>query len=288
VTHELHAVVPAGSSTNPEAFANAVVRSGSWAATPGDALRYAAPDTGVTATLVSADPPDSLGPGYVHLGVALEISYVRPTFLARESIGAFAAIVRGMDALIFDPQASDRPEEPDDDALVVSWRDGNRRAVRVAREMNPALPWTELSVADAWWQYQRALPHLRRAFMATHYVPVLRFVRRADDARVLRTMSWPDLVPVILPECELIILMRSDPVHRFVIDGVASAPDVEDRLSGIVESIDIDHPESRRLSVVPGSGADVVNERLSSIALEPFEAFVSVDADGFVDEPPAS
>jgi len=116
-------------------------------------------------------------------------------------------------------------------------------------------------------------------------VPSVGLIRRTGSDRVERSMSWPDYVPTLLPHCDLIIMLRSDPVAGFVISGVASAPIVHERLDGIIGRVELDVPDPMELILLRHDQAPGVADLLASVPTESFEGFEAVAADAFVDVP---
>ena len=284
MTHEIHVVAGTGDAVDEGRLIASLLAAGWQAPARSAGLAYANPDTGVTAWIESLTP--DLPAGYRALDLGLVLNDVRASWFGLETIPGFAAAVGSSGALVFDPQA-DRPtpEPPDTVRLISSWTRGNEAAVAVARASGEAPPWLDPDRSIAWWRYQRALPRLRRGFAADRYVPSLRLIRRTGSDRVERAMSWPDAVPTLLPPCDLIILLRSDPVAGFVITGVASAQIVHERLDGVTERVELDVPDPMELILVGPDRSPGVADRLASVPTESFEGFEAVAPDAFVDVP---
>jgi hypothetical protein len=100
-------------------------------------------------------------------------------------------------------------------------------------------------------------------------------------------MSWPDQEPALFPESDLIILLRTDPIARFVISGVASHEVVVERLGALLHRVYVELADTPHVRVLDARGSTEVADRIASIDLEPFEGFESVAPDGFVDLAPA-
>jgi hypothetical protein len=284
MTHEIHVVAGTGDAVDEGRLIASLLAAG-WQA-PADAagLAYANPDTGVTASIEALTT--SLPAGYRGLDLGLVLNDVRASWFGLETIPAFSAAVGSSGALVFDPQADKpRPEPPDTDELIGSWIRGNGAAVAAARASGEAPPWLDPDRSIGWWRYQRALPRLRRGFAADLYVPSVRLVRRSGSDRVERAMSWPDHVPTLLPPCDLIIMLRSDPVAGFVITGVASAPAVHEQLDGITGRVELDVPDPMELMVLGHDGTPDVADRLGSLPTESFDGFDAVAPDAVVDVP---
>jgi hypothetical protein len=285
MAHEIHVVAGAGVVLDPAELAANLAGAG-WQAVPdGTAWAYANPDTGARAT-IEPRAPEARRAADRGPDLGLVLNYVRPSWFALEVIPGFCRALAAARGLVVDPQAGDpRPVSPNSEALIASWRHGNDAAVGSIRGGGTDLPWLEPSDSMTWWRQQLALPRLRVAFADEYYVPSVRLVRRSGDNRVLRAMSWPNDIPTLLPECDLIIRLRSDPLVRFIIDGVVSASVIRERLDDLTDRIGSgieDLPEMRRLR--PGLET-LVAERLKSVALEPFEGFETVAPEGFVDVP---
>ena len=236
MTHEIHVVARVDDHIDEGRLLAGLI-AGRWQAPPDTAgLGYANPDTGVRASIEPLTT-DGLPAGYVGLGMALVLNYVRPAWFAIEAIQSFSGPVTAAGGLAFDPQMASTPGPPDPDALVASWVAGNDAAVRSARATGAVLPWLDPARSSAWWRHQRALPQLRLAFAATHYVPSMRLIRRAGSDRVERAMSWPDAVPALLPETDRIVLLRSAADTQLTIVGVAPAEAVRTSLEGLTERL---------------------------------------------------
>lgn len=281
MSHMIHLVAPIDQVVDEDRFIRSLLAHGHWQPSE-TGLRYANPDTHVAAALEPLDPP-TLSDGYVATGTALVMNYVRPSFWIREVLPPFVDAVTNAYLLVLDPQSSERPSPPDVDRLRHSWEVSNEFAVRAAQDAGARLPWISPNKADAWWRYQRALPQLRLGFAADHYVPSLRLVRRNDGDEVERAMSWPDFVPALLPDCEVVIVLRSDPVRRFEIRGVASAEEVRDRLTPLLEQAGVELPGSRPLTLLPPGRSDDAGRLLATISLASFADLADVRPDALVD-----
>ena len=259
-----------------------------WQAPAGaSGLSYANPDTGVSASIEALTL--ELPPRYRSLGLGLVLNYVRASWFGIETIPGFAAALTSSGALVLDPQA-DRatPQQPDSERLIGSWARGNEIAVAAARANDATLPWLAPDASIAWWRHQRALPKLRLAFAAELYVPSIRLIRRTGTDRVERAMSWPDYVPTLLPECDLIVLLRSNPIGTFTIAGAASAAIVRERLEGVTERAVLNVPEPLELTLLRADKAAFAEERLASVSLTAFEGFELVAPATLVDVPPSA
>jgi hypothetical protein len=282
MTHDIHVVAGVGDAVDEARLIAGLLAAG-WQAPAGAAgLAYANADTGVTASIEALTP--ALPAGYRGLDLGLVLNYVRASWFGIETIPGFSAAVGSSGALVLDPQA-DRPtpQPPDSDRLISSWSRGNEAAVAAARASGQTPLWLDPDRSIGWWRYQRALPRLRRGFATDLYVPSVRLIRRPGSERVERAMSWPDDVPTLLPPCDLIIMLRSDPVAGFVITGVASAPVVHERLDGITERVELDVPDPMELLLLGHDGTPGVPDRLPSLPTESFEGFEVVAPDALVD-----
>jgi hypothetical protein len=284
MTHEIHVVAGVDDAVDEERLIAGLLAAG-WQAPPAAAgLAYANPDTGVAAWIEAQSP--ALPAGYRGLDVSLVLNYVRASWFGTETIPGFAAAVGSSGALVLDPQAdSPTPRPPDSDRLINSWTRRNEAAVAAARAIGQTPPWLDTDRSIGWWRYQRALPRLRRSFATDLYVPSVRLIRRTGSDRVERAMSWPDNVPTLLPQCDLIIMLRSDTVAGFVITGVAAAPIVHERLDGITERVELNVPDPMELILMRHDEAASVADRLASVPTEAFEGFEAVTPDAFVDVP---
>lgn len=287
MTHDIHVVAGVDDVVDEHRLIAGLIAAGWQAPAGASGLSYANPDTGVTASLEALTP--ALPARYRALDLGLVLNYVRASWFAVETIPGFAAAVASAGALVLDPQA-DRPtvQPPDSDRLISSWTRGNEAAVATARVTGATLPWLAAEASVAWWRYQRALPTLKRGFAAELYVPSIRLVRRTATDRVERAMSWPDYVPTLMPECDLIILLRSNPVGSFTITGTASASIVRERLDGITERAQLDVPEPLELILLRSDRAASAEERLAPVSLGAFEGFEPVAPAAFVDLPPSA
>lgn len=98
-------------------------------------------------------------------------------------------------------------------------------------------------------------------------------------------MSWPDAIPLLLPACDLVILVRSKPAGGFDILGVADGPDVAARLADLVRPIP-DPPDGADVRVLRPEQTAEAAARLATLALEPVGRFEGLAPGEIVDVPP--
>lgn len=286
MTYEVEVVARVASETALGGFLARLQADGWEPATDGSRLQYRNPDTGVSASIDDAAPASVPG-GLYATGAVFRLSYGRPRWFALETIPTFARAAERSGLLVIDRQARDDRHAvgPAADHLIESWSRGNRAAIDAARAAGQP-PWTMLpSASMAWWWHQRALPILRETFASDHYVPSLHVLAVPGHRSVRRAMSWPDVVPALIPECDAFLLLRSSQPAGFELVGMAEYDVVLSRLDDLlirasVEVSDGTYP----ISVLPPDRAAVAAERLSSIALNPVtDAFQTLSTDEFVD-----
>lgn len=284
MTYEVELVARAASEMALDVFLASMQADGWEPATDGSRLQYRNPDTGVSASIDEATPASRLG--LYATGVVFRLNYGRPTWFALETIPVFARATARAGSLVMDPQTKDeKPVEPDADALIESWSRGNQAAIAAAAVAGQRPRTMSASASMAWWRHQRALPILRETFASDHYVPSIHLLATSDDRSVRRAMSWPDVVPALIPECDMFLMLRSSGSAGFGLVGVAEYEVVRSRIDDLLTlaSIELSYG-TYTISVLPPDRAAVAADRLSSIALNPvIDGLQALSTDDFVD-----
>ncbi len=258
----------------------ALVADRHWTSTS-NGLAYENPDTGVYATL---DDPDD-DPSRDREGIVASINYARPSFFALEIVPQLVAAAQAADILVVDPQddmigGSGAPKPAKADDLIASWEAGNRATTAVMFGAGGDAGTMSRGHAIAWWRYMLEKGSLTDRYGQTHYVPGLRLVRRAGSREVLRLLTWTDWIPLILPDADVVAVLRSKG-GTFEIGGLLSFATVSETIEGLLRRVVVS--DELEIRILDPSEAVLVPEMLGKATLEPFSGFEAIAADGFVD-----
>jgi hypothetical protein len=243
-------------------------------------LLYENPDTGVYANVEGIDdePPSDDG-------IVAVINYARPTFFALEVVPQLVAAARAADVLVVDPQddmvgGTGVPKPAVADELIASWEAGNRATSAVMLRADGTAATMPRDRATAWWRYMREKRGLTDRYGTTHYVPGIRLVRRSGSREVFRLLTWTDWIPLILPETEVVAVLRSKG-GTFEIRGLLPFATVSEALDGLLRPVSVSGDLDVR--ILDPSQAVLVPDLIGAATLEPFGGLDAVTADGFVD-----
>lgn len=167
---------------------------------------YQNPDTRVHCRFVSYEAHD------LHeVGLEFEMIQPTPTFFALEALPLAVSVARELrvQVQVIEPGPPTRPFVPTVESLLVLWQEGNREAVRqLVEEGHPPSFCASESLEDS-WEYMTLYPEMRRRYGKNGMqVPPIRLLLRKSDGRVLRVVSWKGLGPVIMPETDLVELVK--------------------------------------------------------------------------------
>jgi hypothetical protein len=243
-------------------------------------LAYENPDTGVYANVEGLDDPPHGDDGIVAV-----INYTRPPFFGLEVVPQLVAAAQAAEILVVDAQddligGTGAPKPPVVDELVASWEAGNRAASAVRLRADPTAGVMPRDHAIAWWRYMRQKGGLTDRYGQTHYVPGLRLVRHSGSRDVLRLLSWTDWIPLILPEADLVAVIRSNG-GTFEIRGLLPFGTIANTLEGLVGRVAAS--DDLEVRVLDPSEAVLVPELLDGATLEPFAGLEAVAVDAIVD-----
>ena len=244
-------------------------------------LAYENPDTGVYATL--DDPADD--PSSDREGIVVSINYARPSFFALEIVPQLVLAAQAADILVVDPQddmigGSGAPKPAKADDLTASWEAGNRATSAMMFGAGGDAGTMPRGHAIAWWRYMLQKGSLTDRYGQTHYVPGIRLVRRAGSREVLRLLTWTDWIPLILPDADVVAVLRSKG-GTFEIGGLLSFATVSETIEGLLRRVVVS--DELEIRILDPSEAVLVPEMLGKATLEPFSGFEATAADGFVD-----
>jgi hypothetical protein len=201
-------------------------------------------DTSVQAGFEVEDPAGLAGPlpaGPKAVGLAFRLSWLRPSFFAREAMPVLIELAEQFGLTVAADDVDGRRLEPvpvSTQALVEMWKAGNAEAVRRAQSRPPYM---RPERSDRWWLYQSNKAELHRRLGEDVFVPTLVAVapgRRIDDLRL--HITWTDAVPLVLPECDLITLVEGKRPAEFKIRGTVPYGEVRKALDPFLESIAIE------------------------------------------------
>ena len=277
MSHEL--ILLARTARQRAAIVEALVADHRWRRTE-SGLQYENPDTGVYANLEGLDdePPGDDG-------IVAVINYARPSFFALEIVPQLVAAAQAAEVLVVDAQddmigGTGAPKPAVADELIASWEAGNRAASAVRLRTDGTAAVMPRDRGIAWWRYMRQKSGLTDRYGQTHYVPGLRLVRRSGSRDVLRLLTWTDWIPLILPEADVVAVLRSQG-GTFEIRGLLPYATVADTLDGLLRRVAAS--DDLEVRVLDPSEAVLVPDLLGGATLEPFSGFDAVAVDAIVD-----
>jgi hypothetical protein len=135
-------------------------------------------------------------------GLDLNINYCRPAFFALETAEVMRAIVAEFLLLVIDPNDGTTTEY-NPDALIESWREGNRFACAAMRSLGNNLPWMEEAKATALWHYLSDRGQIAEAY-DEYFVPKVLVIRL--DNQILRAAHLTRPTYYVVPPIEVFLL----------------------------------------------------------------------------------
>lgn len=181
----------------------------------GPALRfvYQQPDTKVSFRLdFRSSPASSKAPaqpaGFTDSGLSAVIPLGRASFFAREAMPVIERVCRRLRLLVLNTEEDGPPKKARVETLVQDWNKANEFAVK-ARSLVGLPAVISPESADYWWRYQYQQEDLQQRLGPGIFVPTLAYVRRISDGRLFSMISWPDAIPIVLPECDLAFLGKN-------------------------------------------------------------------------------
>ena len=177
----------------------------------GNDAHYQNEDTGVYFSFAFRDAvagdPDDASDAYP---VAFNINYFRPSFFILEAAPEVAALVAHFDMAVQDPQVGGMGDgEFDVGLLEAGWAAGNAFACTSilqqphADEAVMALPTAKLLKA---WQWNLHRSALQTQLGEATFVPAILFF--TDAGRPITAATWPDGIPIALPEVDCLLVVR--------------------------------------------------------------------------------
>ena len=253
---------------------------------------YESAATGVSFIFDVGDPfsdgeDDEITPS-LPLVLALSLNFNRPTFFALECFGFVERICDelGLVALL-------EPDEPprafDRSRFLAAWEEGNRFAVTILSEQYEPPPYMERAKADEWWRYAQRKPELDARFERENYdvfVPSLMLMHDSETNTVLRTVAWPDGIPIVVPPVDVFVVQRKGRGRVLrrrehgLVDAATALSAIDAYLRPLEEEIRILPPEE--------AASDAVRDAFAALPLGPLDRgrHAAVAPDGFVDVRP--
>lgn len=146
---------------------------------------------------------------------AFNLNYFRPPFFALEAFDEVAAFVAACDLVVDDPQLSGMGRgELDRDGFLAGWNAGNRFAhgAIVAQHEVKSFHGRPEATLLAIWEWNRARRALQERIGSGVFVPRIAFF---EIGGALRSGAvWPDALPVLLPEVEVVVVGRQELAPR--------------------------------------------------------------------------
>lgn len=254
---------------------------------------YRNPDTGVHFDFdfepAAGDDGDWVSPdGCFRTGIALSLTYGRPTYFAYESMPLVEDLAQGFDLLVMDAQAeSARPGPCNVEELIRSWRDNNRRAVRTmaTQGLIDSFHYLPEEKADLFWAYRSQRAGYAKRLGEEVFVPEIFLFAPEGRRECVTTVSWNGCFPMIFPRVDYFVLVRSNRALFGLGKAVerieyAPAPWVLEQIAGALAPFD----GTDDLSILTPDQARRHARTFRRIAGEPFaDAFSSVALDAFID-----
>lgn len=167
---------------------------------------YQNPDTGVHCRFVSYEPHET-----GDIGLDFEMLQPTPRFFALEALPLAVSVARELRAhvQVLEPRPPTRPFVPTVESLLVAWQDGNRQSIEELTEDGHPPAFCSPEALEDSWEYMTLYPEMRRRYAKNGMqVPPIRLLLRKSDSRVLRVATWKGLGPIVLPETDLVELVR--------------------------------------------------------------------------------
>lgn len=167
---------------------------------------YQNPDTQVHCRFITYESNDAHD-----IGLEFEMIQPTPTFFALEALPLAVGVARELRVQVqaIEPGPPTRPFQPTMESLLVLWQEGNRQSVRELKEDGHPPAYCSSEALEDSWEYMTLHPEMRRRYGKNGtQVPPIRLLLRKSDGRVLRVVGWKGLGPVIMPETDLIELVK--------------------------------------------------------------------------------
>jgi hypothetical protein len=254
---------------------------------------YGNPDTGVHFAF-SFELPDQdtgavvLPDGWFPSGLALSLTYGRPTYFAYECMPLVEDLAQGFDLLVLDSQAEDaRPGPCDVHELIRNWRESNQRAVRTmaTRGLIDSFYYLPEEKADLFWAYRSQRANLASRLGEDVFVPEIFLFAPEGRRECVTTVTWNGYFPTLFPRVDYLVLVRrTRPWFGLgkVTETVeyAPAPQVLEQIADALAPFE----GTDDLAILTPDQARRHAETFRRIAGEPFSgAFSSIALDAFVD-----
>jgi hypothetical protein len=172
---------------------------------------YQNDDTGVyfVFELNSEESEDEADPQYP---VSLNINYFRPSYFALEAEPVVTAFVRHFDLLVSDPQTHGMGDgDYDADRFLAGWNQGNafgHSAILRDPANRPDVVSLPNAVLLRSWKWNLARESLQQTLGETKFVPKVMFL--VIDGQPATAATWPDGIPIAVPEVDYLIVPRKE------------------------------------------------------------------------------
>ena len=189
----------------------------------GDEAHYVDEDTGVYCTFrrespraVAVDPDETADEDPFEPVASFELNYFRPPFFGLEAADEVAAFVAAFDLVVDDPQVGGMGRgELDREGFLAGWNLGNRMAhALIPREHGAGARFAAYPEAGllAAWRWNRDRRRRQEAVGNGVFVPRISWVDVDGEPRT--GAVWPDALPTVLPEVDLVIVGRQELAPR--------------------------------------------------------------------------
>lgn len=215
-------------------------------------------------------------------GVSVILNYVRPSFFALEVMPIVEALADELGLLVDDAQAGQTAVRARAFQLVASWNDGNRAAIEALMKQGHEIFTLDPRRSTAWWNYMREKPTLERTWSKQVYVPGVFLVVPEGTTQVLRLLSWAEGVPLILPECDLVVIVKSSRSGQMTPAGVIDYTELATRLTPYLQPLDGPAAEARLLPPARAAAGRAVWTELQPRAVR-LDKLQRLRSDQFVD-----
>lgn len=147
---------------------------------------------------------------------SFNINYNRPRFFAFEAAPEVAAFVNNFNLLVDDPQIDGMGRDGfSTEKFAAGWNRGNRWATPAVRLHSPnddaplTYP-TERLLAI--WRWNLARVDRQSEVGESVFVPKISFA--VHEGRVCSFAVWPDAIPTLLPEVDIVMIIRDELARR--------------------------------------------------------------------------
>lgn len=172
---------------------------------------YGSDDTGVYFNYTLTPPTEDRGgeKDVEEAPLAFNMNYFRPSYFALEAEPEVAALVEAFDLTVEDPQNDGMGTgDYDGEKFLSGWNAGNAFACRVMASQEGGEPVFSLESARLLeiWRWNRARRRMGEEHGGAVWFPRIAFAKY--QGRVATFSVWPDALPSVLPETDLVVVGR--------------------------------------------------------------------------------